>query len=75
MEIRLRRDRPRCRRHPVVLAGVDGPKRVLTISPPHQVGKDHTDFMNQVRAFYADKPGLDPEGKGPVRIARETKVS
>ena len=60
---------------PVVFAGVDGPRRVLTISPPYQVGDDHTAFMDHVRAFYADKPGLDPEGKGPVRIARETKVS
>lgn len=60
---------------PVVFGGVDGDNRVLTISPPHNVGEDRSAFMDEVRAFYADKPGLKPEGKGPVRLAEETRTS
>jgi 1-acyl-sn-glycerol-3-phosphate acyltransferase len=60
---------------PVVFAGVDGAKKVLAMSPPHEVGEDRAAFMAAVRAFYADKDGLKPEGKGPVRLATETTVS
>jgi 1-acyl-sn-glycerol-3-phosphate acyltransferase len=60
---------------PVVFAGVDGFNRVLTISEPHVVVDDQTEFMDQARAFYAEQPGLKPQGKGPVRLARETQVS
>jgi hypothetical protein len=27
--------------------------------------------MDRLRAFYADKNGINPSGKGPVRLARE----
>ncbi|HEX6300843.1 MAG TPA: 1-acyl-sn-glycerol-3-phosphate acyltransferase [Acidimicrobiia bacterium] len=57
---------------PIVFAGVDGANRILTISSPHEVGEDRAAFMDEVRCFYADKPGLRPEGKGPVRLARES---
>lgn len=60
---------------PVVFAGVDGPNKVLTISRPEPVGSDRGQFMDRVRAFYADKPGINPKGKGPVRLAREASVS
>ena len=60
---------------PVVFAGVDGANKRLTISPPHQIGDDRAAFMDVVRSFYAGKPGLNPEGRGPVRLDRETSVS
>jgi 1-acyl-sn-glycerol-3-phosphate acyltransferase len=56
---------------PVVFAGVDSVRKTLVISPPHEVGRDRSGFMDRVRAFYADKDGLNPEGKGPVRLRRE----
>lgn len=61
---------------PVVFAGVDGEHNLLVISPPYRVtGEDREAFMDQVRAFYADKPGIDPKGKGPVRLDRENRGS
>ena len=60
---------------PVVLAGVDGPNKTLTFGPPLMVGPDRSQFMDQVRSFYEDKPGLRPEGKGPVRLSREKPAS
>jgi 1-acyl-sn-glycerol-3-phosphate acyltransferase len=60
---------------PVVFAGVDGGNKVLAIGSPHFVGDDRGEFMDRARAFYSDKPGIKPEGKGPVRLARETRVS
>lgn len=53
---------------PVVLAGVDGAARRLTISEALTVGEDRDEFMDRVGTFYADKPGIDPSGKGPVRL-------
>lgn len=60
---------------PVVLAGVDAEGKVLTISPAIEVGDDRRSFMEEVRAFYADKNGINPSGKGPVRIAGEQAAS
>jgi 1-acyl-sn-glycerol-3-phosphate acyltransferase len=57
---------------PVVFAGVDGASKVITFSPPEWVGSDRAGFMNRVRAFYADKPGLNPSGKSSVRLVDET---
>lgn len=60
---------------PVVLAGVDGRNRVLEISPPHRVGENRAEFMDRLRAFFADKSGINPKGKGPVRLASEISSS
>lgn len=60
---------------PVVFAGVDGTNKVLTISQPEVVGRDRLDLMDRARAFFADKDGINPKGKGPVRLARETTTS
>ncbi|MGH3650754.1 MAG: 1-acyl-sn-glycerol-3-phosphate acyltransferase [Acidimicrobiia bacterium] len=58
---------------PVVFAGVDGPGRTLTIGPSVEVGHDRVALMDRVRAFYADKEGLRPGLKGPVRLGRESR--
>jgi 1-acyl-sn-glycerol-3-phosphate acyltransferase len=60
---------------PVVFAGVDGDHNLLVISLPHNAGGDREAFMDEVRAFYADKPGIDPKGKGPVRLDRKSRAS
>lgn len=60
---------------PIVMAGVDGEHKVLSLSDAYEVMGDETTFMGQVRAFYADKNGMNPRGKGPVRIAEETTRS
>jgi 1-acyl-sn-glycerol-3-phosphate acyltransferase len=60
---------------PVVFAGVDGPQKTLTLSEANYVGSDRSEFMDRVRAFYADKPGMNPKGKGPVQLRRESTVS
>lgn len=60
---------------PVVFAGVDGPSKTIVISPPEKVGPDRGEFMDRVRAFYADKPGIDPSGKSAVRLADEAKTA
>jgi len=61
---------------PVVLAGVDAKRKVLTISRAYEVvGGGRAQFMDEVRAFYADKDGINPAGKGPVQIAGERAAS
>lgn len=60
---------------PLVLAGVDARNKVLTISPAHEVGVDRQELMDEVRAFYEDKNGINPAGKGPVQIADERTTS
>lgn len=60
---------------PVVFAGVDSDRKVLVISKAFEVGDDRNGFMDEVRDFYADKNGINPAGKGPVRIAEEAKSS
>lgn len=57
---------------PVVFAGVDGVNKVLTFNRPEWVEPGRADFMNRVRAFYADQPGLNPSGKSSVKLTDET---
>lgn len=56
---------------PVVFAGVDAANKRIHISSAEYVGSDRHEFMDRVRAFYADKDGLRPEGKGPIRLRSE----
>lgn len=56
---------------PVVLAGVDSTRKVVAISPAYDVSPDRQLFMEKVRDFYADKNGVRPSGKGPVRLEGE----
>lgn len=60
---------------PVVLVGVDGPHKRLVVGKPEWVGGNRSEFMDRVRNFYADKTGIVPSRKGPVRLADETTVS
>jgi len=56
---------------PVVPAGVDGTNRTVEIGPTIPYEGDLTAFMDQIRAYYSTKPGINPEGKGPVRVRKE----
>ncbi|MFZ0012792.1 MAG: hypothetical protein WAL25_01635, partial [Acidimicrobiia bacterium] len=60
---------------PVVLAGVSRVEKTITISPAIEVGADRHRFMDEVRAFYADKDGINPSGKGPIRLGGEAVPS
>lgn len=56
---------------PITLAYLDGPSRTVgwgpTFTPTGDVGAD----MDRVRAFYADKTGIRPEGFTPPRLREE----
>ncbi len=56
---------------PITLAFLDGPSRTVgwgpTFTPTGNVRAD----MDRVRAFYADKTGLRPEGFTPPRLREE----
>ena len=56
---------------PVVFAGVQSTQKTIFISQAEWVGDDEGEFMGRVRAFYADKNGLRPDNKGPVRLDSE----
>lgn len=56
---------------PVVPAGVDGENKTVELGPGIRYEGDLTRFMDQLREFYAPKPGYDIAGKGPVRVSKE----
>ena len=57
---------------PVVLAGVDGPSKTITIGPCVEV---YDGLMERVRSFYETQEGFRPERKGPVRLRSEPQSS
>jgi 1-acyl-sn-glycerol-3-phosphate acyltransferase len=56
---------------PVLLAYIDGLTKTAGMGPLLAYEGDTGVFMDQVRLFYADKAGIRPEGKGPVRLKDE----
>jgi 1-acyl-sn-glycerol-3-phosphate acyltransferase len=56
---------------PIVLGYVDFPNRRAGLGPLLTFDGDAARFMDQARAFYSDKQGRHPEGKGPVRVREE----
>ncbi len=57
---------------PVVLAGIDYATKTATIGEPKWFDGDVSQFMDQARAFYADKRGRYPELETPVAVREET---
>ena len=55
---------------PIVLAGVNYPSKTVTIGPHYEATA--MGLMDAVRAFYADKVGRHPQGKGPVALRTES---
>lgn len=58
---------------PIVLGYVDFPNRRAGLGPMVRYDGDATSLMDRARQFYADKQGLHPEGKGPVRVREEVE--
>lgn len=56
---------------PITLSFIDGPSRTVGWGPTFQPSGDVVADMDFVRAFYADKTGLKPEGFTPPRLREE----
>jgi 1-acyl-sn-glycerol-3-phosphate acyltransferase len=56
---------------PIVLGFVDGATRTAGIGPTVEATGDVRADMDRIREFYADKGGLHPEQKTPVRLRDE----
>ena len=56
---------------PVTLGFIDGPTRTMGFGPTFQPTGDVSADMDQVRAFYADKHGINPELRTEPRLREE----
>ncbi len=56
---------------PLALAYIDYPRREIGVGGFLDPGADVAAGMARIRAFYADKVGLNPESQGPVRLREE----
>ncbi len=56
---------------PLALAYIDYPRREIGVGGFLDPGADVVADMARIRAFYADKAGLNPENQGPVRLREE----
>lgn len=60
---------------PVVFAGIDYPRKVVTVGPALEFDGDISSFMDRAREFYSDKRGLHPELESPIALREELKSS
>lgn len=60
---------------PVVLAGVDYPRRTVSLSEAIDVDGDVAAFMDIARDFYRGKRGLHPDLETPVAVEEELERS
>lgn len=58
---------------PITLAYLDGPSRTVGWGPTFQPTGDVRADMDRVRAFYADKTGIKPEGFTVPRLREEER--
>lgn len=56
---------------PVTPCAVDAASKRITFGPTFHLTGDVTADMERIRAFYADKGGIDPSKKSPVRLPSE----
>lgn len=56
---------------PIALGFIDGPTRTLGFGPTFQPSGDVGADMNRIRAFYADKQGINPELRTEPRLREE----
>jgi 1-acyl-sn-glycerol-3-phosphate acyltransferase len=56
---------------PITLAFIDAPSRTVGWGPTFEATEDVSADMDRIRAFYADKTGLRPEGFTPPRLREE----
>ncbi len=57
---------------PVTPCSVDSASRQVCFGPELRMTGDVRSDMDRLREFYADKGGVNPAGKSPVRLALET---
>lgn len=55
---------------PVAMAFVDGPTKTTGFGPVLRIDGDPDTWMDEARAFYADKHGLKPRNRGEVELDR-----
>lgn len=60
---------------PIVLAGIDYPRKAVTVGPALEFDGDISGFMDRAREFYSDKRGLRPELESPIALREELKSS
>lgn len=56
---------------PVTPCSVDSATKEITFGPTFHLTGDVTADMDRIRAFYADKGGINPQLKSPVRLQSE----
>jgi len=56
---------------PISMGFIDGPTRTLGFGPSFMASGDVTADMELIRAFYADKHGINPELRTPPRLREE----
>lgn len=56
---------------PLMLVAPDGPTKTVTFAAPFQVTGDIPADMDAIRAFFADKSGVDPSKKRVPRLRAE----
>ena len=59
---------------PVTLAFLDAPSRTVGWGPTFQLSGDVSADMDRIRAFYADKTGIKPEGTTVPRLREEERL-
>lgn len=57
---------------PIALGFMDGPGRTMGFGPTLTLSGDVGADMDKIRAFYADKPGINPEQRTEPRLKDET---
>ena len=55
---------------PVAMAFVDREKKQMGFGPSLRIDGDIDGWMEQARAFYADKQGFKPQNRGPIEFDR-----
>ena len=60
---------------PITLAFVDAPSRTVGWGPTFELSGDVSADMDRIRAFYADKTGIKPEGATVPRLREEDRAS
>jgi 1-acyl-sn-glycerol-3-phosphate acyltransferase len=58
---------------PISLGFIDGPTRTLGMGPTFTPSGDVVADMDMVREFYADKQGINPEGRTEPRLREENQ--
>ena len=56
---------------PIVMAKINGRNKTATLSEPFMPTGNVTADMNQIRSFFADAAGVNPDGESTIRLREE----